>query len=1319
MSDGQPPQVSTLGQKSGPRSSLSSQPSKRAKTQEDVKDEAKENGSIYYEFTPKECIQPSTRTPLQLDDGKSVADLVLAHDRVMEFYNRVKNHFHLPFNKDTDQVRVVVVAHRALTIPMWMEFIASLLPNRLEDVVCFIPKSSRDTHVERWLRKNLESALVEPPDEEKKDDKFIASVSEKFKSKPWESNDNKTRNLLLLDVGGKFTNANFLRVISQYVEGKNVRVSIAELTENGYRRYDELLNSDVLTHFYIQSVKLIERLLRSPFDVDLFTQHQELNMELQQSFRSQRQSLRTQERQLLNALAKKLQKYQQAVTHLQQLSATLNQHTEDVSDDTKNIQELGPALRFLLENAEKKTSLHLKKVTLTEDLDRETLRSEYKTFSQELRKSCQKEQNLLTDETQQLRRLQNLQLDVYQHERLYSALQEYESKPSATKNKMQEYLTEFLQYLPQNSNLFQSANSVFEEKLCVKLCKDLRENCQQELQTLRKEFQKQATKHKAGRAAQEEKEILDKLQECWEALDQLPLSSDLAEQQGLVADLATTFVGVNADFHLKMREALHFLSEHFDAGKLQTQAVNLIEQLDTGSFNLDMFKQYQMLSQQLNSMFEEKQQSLQDITQKLTKEEFAWHQSQVEKLRQRFAGDSDFTKSLTELKNLQSQQISPSYHWLRLCSQAQSLSLKSIARQNIKETEDYNVGRAIAEALDVELRLRKQTYLGNNLTIVVIGFGKIGAAAAETAAAKTHLPVIVVEWNPVRALKAAALSFPVMTLEEALPKAHAIISCTGAQVLRKEHQELLRDQVYIAACTSLEDEIHDSFFEYDTAESIASQAPQDPTDNLTTRDYATKTFNVVNKTINFIYGGVDGSYIHSVLASLVLCAVKGVQTPKPLGLEIPELKYDDAKNMAFFLTQSCVDSRPILSPNIEPDFIRQASEFSFDGDPSDTKRLVEFSKDYDLQAAVCEVWSDHPGAGKSFLARQFAQRSRRYQVVWMFDLDLPGPPQSTKFIKAINARFYNDPKHKDLRFKWQKPHEPDTDHRKQGLVDYLLTNASLHNLSMLIVLDHCRGEDVISIQKYTKQLQEENLVTRSLHFVVLHCGDPPKEILTQPKLVSSLSLSTYQRLVDFYCLMSMSKEQNGRQKKWQDWLDAHKTRLPVFSNFAVSVGLSCRFSDLNTGIPSKEASLDAHLLHLLKIIANITDDADEPMDRAKMMFTPSNGLPDPKKFYLLLSKFFFNRRDLNRRSLLKLEAEEIIPACQVFPELVRIHDDRIACCVLKSVLQKFIEAGEKFHGEPSAATTNTPAATFEVSTGKLTGLPPSLSVPLLGSVKQK
>eukprot|EP00054_Salpingoeca_dolichothecata_P031133 m.260122 g.260122 ORF g.260122 m.260122 type:complete len:1015 (+) comp26777_c0_seq11:62-3106(+) len=961
-----------------------SSPAKRRKKQEDepvegtTEDEPEkeiENGLIYYKFTPETPVTLSTCIALKVPNytpDKSVSDLVLAHDQVMEFYNRVKNHFQLKFDQAKHQVQVLVVAHRALTIPMWMEFIASLLPNRLKDVVCFIPKSSRDPHVQKWLEINLKHALVKPAVDGKYDE-FLNSVRKNVTDTLWD-NDKKTRNLLLIDVGGKFTNPKFLEFLCTHVDN-NVRVSIVELTENGHQRYEKLLKSDVLPHLYIQSVKLANLLLANRSDVNLFNQHQEINMELQRTFLSQRQILHNQKQEH----PEKLQQFEQALTQLKR-------------------------------------------------------------------------------------------------------------------------------------------------------------------------------------------------------------------QQELVLCLATSFHDKTSDF----KRSLSQLND------LQLQQVQQVQQV---------------------------------------------------------------------------QDLSP---WLSLCNLAQTISLMSIARHEIKETEDYNVGRAIAEALDVELRLRKQTYLGNNLTIVVIGFGKIGAAAAETAAAKTHLPVIVVEWNPVRALKAAALSFPVMTLEEALPKAHAIISCTGAQVLRKEHQELLRDQVYIAACTSLEDEIHDSFFEYDTAESIASQAPQDPTDNLTTRDYATKTFNVVNKTINFIYGGVDGSYIHSVLASLVLCAVKGVQTPKPLGLEIPELKYDDAKNMAFFLTQSCVDSRPILSPNIEPDFIRQASEFSFDGDPSDTKRLVEFSKDYDLQAAVCEVWSDHPGAGKSFLARQFAQRSRRYQVVWMFDLDLPGPPQSTKFIKAINARFYNDPKHKDLRFKWQKPHEPDTDHRKQGLVDYLLTNASLHNLSMLIVLDHCRGEDVISIQKYTKQLQEENLVTRSLHFVVLHCGDPPKEILTQPKLVSSLSLSTYQRLVDFYCLMSMSKEQNGRQKKWQDWLDAHKTRLPVFSNFAVAVALSCRFNDPATGIPSQKATLDDHLLQLLNIIVNAEKNR-------VLMFAPSNGLPDENQFFKLLKLFFENRKQ-NKRPIPRLEAEKLVPACQVLPELVRIHDDRIACCVSQNVLAKFIQGEQQEASCESTAT---------------------------------
>lgn len=137
--------------------------------------------------------------------------------------------------------------------------------------------------------------------------------------------------------------------------------------------------------------------------------------------------------------------------------------------------------------------------------------------------------------------------------------------------------------------------------------------------------------------------------------------------------------------------------------------------------------------------------------------------------------------------------------------------LISVARSQIKDSEDYNVGKAITDAVDHILRITNYTHLAESKTILVIGYGKIGSAAAKVAAEKTRFPVSICEINPVRRLKASAYSFPVVNISEGLPKADVVLCCTGNKCLEDKHISLLKHNVYIASCTSQDDEFSPTF----------------------------------------------------------------------------------------------------------------------------------------------------------------------------------------------------------------------------------------------------------------------------------------------------------------------------------------------------------------------------------------------------------------------------------------------------------------------------------------------------------------------------
>lgn len=204
--------------------------------------------------------------------------------------------------------------------------------------------------------------------------------------------------------------------------------------------------------------------------------------------------------------------------------------------------------------------------------------------------------------------------------------------------------------------------------------------------------------------------------------------------------------------------------------------------------------------------------------------------------------------------------------------------LISVARSAIKNSEDYNVGKAITDAADHLLRTEDYTHLAESKTILVIGYGKVGSAAAKVAAEKTRGSVLICETNPTRRLLASAHSFRVVDIEEGLKQADLIISCTGNKALKEAHIELMKPYVTIASCTSHDDEFDPTFLKSLQYDSNPAKPDQQSDTRVVSPIYSVgarqiKLLNNGNST-NFIQKAVHGYFIHGVLASLLVSAMQ-------------------------------------------------------------------------------------------------------------------------------------------------------------------------------------------------------------------------------------------------------------------------------------------------------------------------------------------------------------------------------------------------------------------------------------------------------------
>lgn len=249
-------------------------------------------------------------------------------------------------------------------------------------------------------------------------------------------------------------------------------------------------------------------------------------------------------------------------------------------------------------------------------------------------------------------------------------------------------------------------------------------------------------------------------------------------------------------------------------------------------------------------------------------------------------GHQKYSNSIEKLKRelaKHPEQIEP--------SQMQVLNrLYSVARCDLKNTEDYNVGKSIVEASGTIIRIDAHVILERMAIAGVIGFGKIGRSIAEHLRQKNLREVVVYDADILRQMEASSLGFKVVSRPYLIRNAQIIFSATGSRCLKAEDVMYMQDNVFIASCTSDEDELDFSFRTL-----LKQEEGRKKHGDVYKIKIGQKSINLLDdgNAVNFVHGAVNGPYIYSVQGGLIACAIRlidGGQEEK-IGLEkLPNMK---------------------------------------------------------------------------------------------------------------------------------------------------------------------------------------------------------------------------------------------------------------------------------------------------------------------------------------------------------------------------------------------------------------------------------------------
>lgn len=216
----------------------------------------------------------------------------------------------------------------------------------------------------------------------------------------------------------------------------------------------------------------------------------------------------------------------------------------------------------------------------------------------------------------------------------------------------------------------------------------------------------------------------------------------------------------------------------------------------------------------------------------------------------------------------------------------------SIARSEIKELEDMQVGISICDVSN-SLLYSIHSSLSSLKSVCVLGYGKIGRSIANHCR-KIGIPsVTVIEIDSLRAQFALHEGHTVIVDRDhseqkinAFKNAQMIFSATGSKALSKadipylRHNQDRKSVLFIASCTSPDDEFSDDFFSELNSiskNSSSERASCEAKFKLTPYEiYDGRDIYILNggKSVNFALGGTPGYEICQVWAAVLFATAK-------------------------------------------------------------------------------------------------------------------------------------------------------------------------------------------------------------------------------------------------------------------------------------------------------------------------------------------------------------------------------------------------------------------------------------------------------------
>lgn len=224
-----------------------------------------------------------------------------------------------------------------------------------------------------------------------------------------------------------------------------------------------------------------------------------------------------------------------------------------------------------------------------------------------------------------------------------------------------------------------------------------------------------------------------------------------------------------------------------------------------------------------------------------------------------------------------------------------TLPVVSVARSQLKNTEDYNVGKSIVRAADTLLRTDACTTSERMKVVVVLGFGKIGRSIAIHLRQIGIQEIIIVDILDNLLMEAVAQGFKICKHTErdaCLIRADMIFSATGRRALTGDDFTKLKNHVFIASVTSADDEMDLAW--------LKTNAQIETVKETIRYRLGSKIINLLSdgNAVNFVYGAINGPYIYSVQAELIVCAVKISRNQYPVETHLQIISQDDMQKIA-------------------------------------------------------------------------------------------------------------------------------------------------------------------------------------------------------------------------------------------------------------------------------------------------------------------------------------------------------------------------------------------------------------------------------------